>query len=45
VPAARNYIDDVIDPRDTRKVLIAALETARRSRKQLPRRKHAIMPV
>jgi acetyl-CoA carboxylase carboxyltransferase component len=45
VPAARNYIDDVIDPRDTRKVLIAALTTAKRARKQLPARKHAIMPV
>jgi acetyl-CoA carboxylase carboxyltransferase component len=45
VPAARTYIDDVIDPRDTRKVLIAALATARRRRKVLPARKHAIMPV
>jgi acetyl-CoA carboxylase carboxyltransferase component len=45
VPAARAYIDDVIDPRDTRRVLIDALRTARRTRKQLPPRKHAIMPV
>jgi acetyl-CoA carboxylase carboxyltransferase component len=45
VPAARTYIDDVIDPRDTRRVLIQALATAKRTRKQLPPRKHAIMPV
>jgi acetyl-CoA carboxylase carboxyltransferase component len=45
VPAAHTYIDDVIDPRDTRRVLIATLKTARRTRKQLPPRKHAICPV
>ena len=45
VPAARTYIDDVIDPRDTRKILIAALSTAQRKRGHLPDRKHAIMPV
>lgn len=45
VPAARTYIDDVIDPRDTRRVLIQALATARRKRHVLPARKHAIMPV
>lgn len=45
VPAARTYIDDVIDPRDTRRVLLAALATARRKRGSLPARKHAIMPV
>jgi acetyl-CoA carboxylase carboxyltransferase component len=45
VPAARTFIDDVIDPRDTRRVLIQALLTARRKRTALPARKHAIMPV
>ncbi len=45
VPAAHTYIDDVIDPRDTRRVIISALSTARRTRKTLPARKHAIMPV
>jgi acetyl-CoA carboxylase carboxyltransferase component len=45
IPAGRTSIDDVIDPRDTRRVLIEALDTA--SRKKLPPspRKHAIMPV
>jgi acetyl-CoA carboxylase carboxyltransferase component len=45
VPAARTYVDDVIDPRQTRAVVIRAIKTARRTRKQLPSRKHAIMPV
>jgi acetyl-CoA carboxylase carboxyltransferase component len=45
VPAARTYIDDVIDPRDTRKVILAALSTAQRRKKHLPPRKHAICPV
>jgi acetyl-CoA carboxylase carboxyltransferase component len=45
IPAARTYIDDVIDPRETRTVLISALGTARRKRAHLPPRKHAIMPV
>jgi acetyl-CoA carboxylase carboxyltransferase component len=45
IPAMRTYIDDIIDPADTRKVLIQALETAVRTKKTLPPRKHAIMPV
>jgi acetyl-CoA carboxylase carboxyltransferase component len=45
IPAASTAIDDVIDPRDTRRVLIEALTTAVRKKPQLPPRKHAIMPV
>jgi len=45
IPAARTYIDDVIDPRDTRRVLIEALDTATRKRLPTSPRKHAIMPV
>jgi acetyl-CoA carboxylase carboxyltransferase component len=45
VPAQKAYIDDVIDPRETRAVLCAALATAVRTKRQLPPRKHAIMPV
>jgi len=45
IPAARTHVDDVIDPRDTRRVLIDALSTAVRRRRHLPPRKHAIMPV
>jgi len=45
IPAARTYIDDVIDPRETRALLIDALDTAVRKRPQSLPRKHAIMPV
>jgi acetyl-CoA carboxylase carboxyltransferase component len=45
IPAARTYIDDVIDPRDTRRVLIEALDTAVRKKAPVSSRKHAIMPV
>lgn len=45
IPAARTHIDDVIDPRDTRRILIEALSTATRKKAILPPRKHAIMPV
>jgi acetyl-CoA carboxylase carboxyltransferase component len=45
IPAARGFIDDVIDPRDTRRVLIEALDTAVRKRPTIIPRRHAIMPV
>lgn len=45
VPAQKAYIDDVIDPRDTRGVLCAALATAVRKKPVVAPRKHAIMPV
>ena len=45
IPAAKGFIDDVIDPRDTRAILCNALATAGRKRSHLPPRKHAIMPV
>lgn len=45
IPAARTHIDDVIDPRDTRRVLIDALDTAVRKTPSTSPRKHAIMPV
>ena len=45
IPAARTYIDDVIDPRDTRRILIEALDTAVRKQPTSLPRKHAIMPV
>ena len=43
--ASRTYIDDVIDPRDTRRILIEALDTAVRKQPTSLPRKHAIMPV
>src|SRR5262249_46495425 len=40
-PAAeRGYVDDVIDPRRTRPVLVQALETCLTKREPRPRRKH-----
>lgn len=42
---ARVYgVDDVIDPRDTRPILIRALEHLRRKDPQLPPKKHGIAP-
>ncbi|MBV9285686.1 MAG: acyl-CoA carboxylase subunit beta, partial [Acidimicrobiia bacterium] len=38
--AERGYIDDVIDPADTRGVLIRSLDMLRSKREELPKRKH-----
>ncbi|MBA2292281.1 MAG: acyl-CoA carboxylase subunit beta [Gemmatimonadales bacterium] len=43
--AARGYIDDVIDPRDTRPRLIDALQTLGSKRDQNPPRKHGCIPL
>jgi acetyl-CoA carboxylase carboxyltransferase component len=44
--AARNgMIDDVIDPRETRPVVIAALEMSATKRVARPWKKHGVMPV
>lgn len=43
--AERGYVDDVIDPADTRKVLIRSLDLLRTKREDLPRRKHANVPL
>jgi acetyl-CoA carboxylase carboxyltransferase component len=43
--AERGYIDDVIDPRDTRKTLARALRMLRTKREQLPARKHGNGPL
>src|SRR5437764_781513 len=43
--AERGYIDDVIDPADTRRVLIESLELLRSKREELPKRKHANVPL
>jgi propionyl-CoA carboxylase beta subunit len=41
----RGYVDDVIDPRDTRKVLVESLEMLRSKKEQLPQRKHGNVPL
>jgi propionyl-CoA carboxylase beta chain len=43
--AERGYIDDVIDPRDTRKMLAQSLRMLRTKREQLPARKHGNSPL
>jgi propionyl-CoA carboxylase beta chain len=43
--AARGYIDDVIDPRDTRPRLIDALRTLRTKRERNPPKKHGNIPL
>src|SRR5690349_17691082 len=43
--AARGYIDDVIDPRDTRARLIDGLRTLRTKRDRNPARKHGNLPL
>jgi propionyl-CoA carboxylase beta chain len=43
--AERGYVDDVIQPRRTRPVLISALETALTKREPTPKRKHGNIPL
>ncbi len=43
--AARGYLDDIIDPRDTRPRLIAALATLETKRDRNPPRKHGNIPL
>jgi propionyl-CoA carboxylase beta chain len=45
VAAERGYVDDVIEPRRTRPMLIEALETARSKRERRPPRKHGNIPL
>ncbi|MGE5691232.1 MAG: acyl-CoA carboxylase subunit beta, partial [Pseudomonadota bacterium] len=44
VAAERGYVDDVIEPRRTRPVLVDALETSLRKREPRPKRKHGNIP-
>jgi acetyl-CoA carboxylase carboxyltransferase component len=43
--AERGYIDDVIDPAETRQKIVAGLRMLRTKREELPRRKHGNMPL
>jgi len=45
VAAERGYIDDVIDPSDTRAVLCRALAMLRTKQEKLPQRKHGNVPL
>jgi acetyl-CoA carboxylase carboxyltransferase component len=43
--AERGYVDDVIDPRDTRRVLVRSLDMLRSKKEKLPQRKHGNVPL
>lgn len=43
--AERGYIDDVIDPAETRQKIAAGFKMLRTKREELPRRKHGNMPL
>ena len=45
VAASKGFIDDVVDPRLTRKKLIQALKICRNKRKSAPKRKHGNIPL
>ncbi|MEZ5281379.1 MAG: acyl-CoA carboxylase subunit beta [Acidimicrobiales bacterium] len=43
--AERGYVDDVIDPVDTRRRVVAGFRMLRTKREQLPKRKHGNVPL
>jgi acetyl-CoA carboxylase carboxyltransferase component len=43
--AERGYVDDVIDPAETRRVLVRSLALLASKREELPKRKHGNMPL
>jgi len=45
IAAARGYLDDVIDPRETRPRLISALDMLREKRDENPPKKHGNVPL
>jgi len=45
VAAGRGYVDDVIEPHETRRRLISSLDLLRRKRATNPRRKHGNLPL
>ena len=45
VAVSKGYIDDVIEPKETRERLITALRAIYRKREERPRRKHGNIPV
>ena len=45
VAASRGYIDDVIDPRETRRKLIKALDMLKNKVDTLPAKKHGNIPL
>jgi methylmalonyl-CoA carboxyltransferase large subunit len=45
VGGARNLIDDIIEPKDTRRYISLALEALRNKRDIRPPKKHGLLPM
>jgi methylmalonyl-CoA carboxyltransferase large subunit len=45
VAAGRRLVDDIIDPAETRKVLVEALESLVTKRERRPEKKHGLIPL
>jgi acetyl-CoA carboxylase carboxyltransferase component len=45
IAAERGFVDDVIDPADTRRILSRSLDLLRSKREDLPKRKHGNVPL
>jgi acetyl-CoA carboxylase carboxyltransferase component len=45
IAAARGYVDDVILPKDTRKILIRSLDAIKNKRETRPAKKHGNIPM
>jgi methylmalonyl-CoA carboxyltransferase large subunit len=45
IAAGRRLVDDVIDPADTRKALVDALESLHTKRELRPGKKHGLIPL
>jgi acetyl-CoA carboxylase carboxyltransferase component len=45
IAAERGYVDDVIDPAETRRKVVAGFELLQSKREELPRRKHGNVPL
>ena len=43
--AERGFVDDVIDPAETRRVIVRAIDVLRSKREDLPKRKHGNVPL
>jgi acetyl-CoA carboxylase carboxyltransferase component len=45
IAAERGYVDDVIEPQETRRKLVQSLEMLRSKRETIPQRKHGNIPL
>ena len=45
IAAERGYVDDVIDPAETRRKVVVGFEVLRSKREELPKRKHGNVPL